>query len=194
MRTVTDCWDLNSRHVTQVSLTPPRPTSTPSAIAIQINMMPQTITPRADLIVYCGAKTLNSGSFGISSALCSVISSDSKYACGCFPADSAPVWKTQRSKRRLDVRRSSTHGRDKASQWKFNQFRLRMDLYFLAAKTRYWDRKTNKIKNKKKLLLKPKSDWWSLGKRETVTRVFCCWPHLTQKLIVLSILLIQSVQ
>lgn len=41
-----------------------------------------------------------------------------------------------------------------------------MDLYFLAAKIRYWDKKTNKIKNKKKqLLLKPKSDWWDFGQK-----------------------------
>lgn len=120
VRAVADCWDPHSRHVTQVSLTlTPHDLST---IAIQINMMPQTITPRADLIVYCGAKTLNSGSFGTSSALCSVISSDSKYACGCFPVDSAAAWKTQRSKRRLDVRRSSTHSSDKASELRFNQF------------------------------------------------------------------------
>lgn len=111
-----DCWHPNSRHVTKVSLTPPD-------IAIEINMMPQTITPRADVIVYCGAKTLNSWAFGTSSALYSVISSDSKYACGCLPVDVAPMWKTLRSERRLDIRRSSTHSRwDKAPEWRFNRF------------------------------------------------------------------------
>lgn len=36
-------------------------------------------------------------------------------------------------------------------------------------------------KQEKKQPLRPNQTGGILGKRETVTRIFCCWPHLTQK-------------
>lgn len=116
----------------------------------------------------------------------------------------SPTWKTQQSRRRLDVHRCSNHSRCAARYKMCTVFLQRAIKHQSTSLIDVWAvvgsvfsscvKKTKQPKNgEKKTLFQAKSKWWNLGKQETVMRTLCCSPRLRcTKLIIPCILQVQS--